>query len=159
MKTLNILMFTILQLGCTVVEPFEIEFNKGAIWTEGYDKFDTKLPGYHVSGDIATIVLRNRTTQMLNKWVLAITTSKGMMPPMLEGFQVSTRDFHIKMEPFNVLILTEVTDLKTGTQRRVNKGEYFQFQIVGNQVFVTFLPKVMALLEGDIKISWVDWYR
>jgi hypothetical protein len=46
---------------------------------------DPDLPGYHVTGDIASIVLRPQLSLLPDKIVVAITTSPGMRP-MLEDF-------------------------------------------------------------------------
>ena len=64
------------------------------------------------------------------------------MRPRLEHFKVSTKDVTLSL-----------------ALPAVRKGGYFQMTVLGKEVLVTFLPKAMALLEGDITITWIDYYR
>jgi len=83
----------VLLAGCTFplpfgakADPFQVEFDGRAKWTEWHKGFDSDLPGYHVTGDIASIVLRPRPGRLPDKMVIAITTSPSMRP-MLEHFK------------------------------------------------------------------------
>ncbi len=165
MKNLISLSLAMILVGCSVplsrsveVDPFEIEFGGQAAWTEGYSRFDPNLPGYHVTGDIASMVLRPRSKQVPDKMVIAITTSPGMRP-MLEHFKVTTKEITLTSALFNGTGSTGVTNRRTKTQATVKRGKYLRFSVVGREVRVTFLPEAMGLLEGDIKVSWIDWYR
>ncbi len=42
---------------------------------------------------------------------------------------------------------------------KVQTDTYFKFDVVGEEVHVTFLPPAMELLKVECKISWIDWYR
>lgn len=148
MRTLLSLAIAALLAGCTApshratpIDPFQVDFHGRARWTEGHKGFDPDLSGYHVTGDIASIVLRPRSAQLPDTMVIAITTSPGMRP-RLEHFKVSTKDVTLSL-----------------ALPAVRKGGYFQMTVLGKEVLVTFLPKAMALLEGDITITWIDYYR
>jgi hypothetical protein len=165
MKYLIFPILAALLAGCDApppsgpeVEPFQVKFDGRSKWTDGHSGFEPSLPGYFITGEIASIVLSPQSTRMPNKMVLAITTSPGMRP-MLEGFEVTTNDVILNSALFNGTGNTWVTNRDTGTHVEVKRGEYFEFRVVGKAVHVTFLPKLMALLKGDITISWVDWYR
>ena len=143
-------------------DPFAITFGKTARWTEGREGFDPQLPGYHITGDIATIHLRPRSDRLPQSITLAIRTSPAMRPN-LESFVLSTKENVIDTAPSNGTGLTDVKDPtgKTPWQpvARVKTGTYFRFAVRGKEVHVTFLPKAMELLKQECKVSWIDWYR
>ena len=148
--------------GATQVDPFAITFVKGAGWTQGYQGFDPKLPGYHLTGDIAEIRTRLQSEKLPETIVLAIRTSPAMRPN-LESFVLSNKDTVIDTALFNGTGLELVKDPKSKTPAepvaKVKQGTYFRFAVVGEQVQVTFMPKAMELLREEYEISWIDWYR
>jgi hypothetical protein len=162
---LVIILMALLSGGCSTVNvssdgraPFQIEFGERVRWTEGHEGFDPKLSGYHVTGDIASIVLYPTGHNPPKTLILAITTSPGMRP-MLEGFKVSALDTVIETALFDGTDYESVGSMGTRSTHRVKKGTHFKFDIVDKEVRVTFLPEAMALLRGKCKVSWIDWYR
>jgi GT2 family glycosyltransferase len=139
-------------------EPFRVEFLKSARWTEGHEGFDPELSGYHITGDIAGVILDPRTNRLPGKLVLAITTSPGMRPN-LEGFFVTGTNLAIETALSDGLDYSTVKNPGAGTRSSVKKGTYLQFRVVDKAVHVTFLPRAMPLLEKKCKIFWIDWYR
>lgn len=142
--------------------PFFLRFPQSVQWTPGHKKgFDEALPGYHVTGDIASFRLRPAQETMPDKLVLAITTSPGQKPH-LDHFRLTVRGGHIETEPFNEgVTTTRVT--WTGRERNTfnyaEKGTYFTFTTVGGEVHVILKPAVINLLQGECVVSWIDWYR
>jgi hypothetical protein len=163
--TLVIIAMALLLGGCSTPgvnsggpAPFRIEFGERVSWTEGHEGFDPTLPGYHVTGDIASIVLHPTGHNPPETLILAITTSPGMRP-MLEGFKVFTSDTEIDTALFDGLDYESVGNMGARLTHRVKKGTHFKFDIVDKEVLVTFLPDAMPLLRGKCKVSWIDWYR
>ena len=138
--------------------PFRIEFGKSAKWTEGHAGFDPDLPGYHVTGEIASIVLNPTGHNLPRTFVLAITTSPGQRP-MLEAFKVSTSDKEIDTAMFDGTDYESIGHKATGVTERAKKGTHFKFEVVDKEVRVTFVPEAMSLLRGKCTVSWIDWYR
>jgi hypothetical protein len=120
------------------------------------------LPGYHIVGDIASVALRARIDNLPNKLILAIETSPDM-PPMLENFTFAAPCIMLSGEPFKGTELTYSTRANSTMLweggSKVGADTYFKFDIVGDEVHVTFLPLAIQLLKTECKISWIDWYR
>jgi len=111
LKNLISLTLVVLLAGCTFPvsrgaksDPFQVELDGRTKWTERHKGFDSDLPGYHVTGDIASIVLRPRPGRLPDKMVIAIKTSPGMMRPMLEHFKVTTKDVTLT-QPFSMALV------------------------------------------------------
>lgn len=142
--------------------PLEITFLKKAHWTEGHVGFDPELPGYHITGDIASIQLQPGSGQLPDSITLAIKTSPGMRPN-LEGFTFSAPDTVIATAFFEGFGLAEIKDPTSEepwrTVAMVESVMYFRFTVVGKAIHVTFMPAAMKLLHQQCTISWVDWYR
>jgi hypothetical protein len=138
--------------------PYRIVFDNRVQWTEGHEGFDPDLPGYHVTGDIARLILHPTNHPPPPTLVLAITPSPGMRP-MLERFQVATADVEIDTTSVEVVRVESVRDRRTGFTHEVQKGTYFTFEVVGQAVRVTLLPEALRRLDGALHISWIDWYR
>lgn len=141
--------------------PFILRLPKTVAWTDGKPRgFDPGLPGYHFTGDIASVRLAPAQRKLPEKLVLAITTSPGA-EPHLDHFRLSVRGGHIQVEPFNEKVPTRVT--WTGRERNAFRyaetGTYFDFRVVGSEVLVIFKPAVMELLNSECMVSWIDWYR
>lgn len=138
--------------------PYRIEFDNRVRWTEGHEGFDPDLPGYHVTGDIARLILHPTGHPPPEGLVLAITPSPGMRP-MLERFQVATAAIEIDTTLVEAVQVETVRDRRTGVTHEVRKGTYFTFEVVGQAVRVTLLPETLRRLAGALHVSWIDWYR
>lgn len=159
------MLVALLATGCRTqnvssdeLAPFHIEFGRNAKWTEGHEGYDADLPGYHITGDIASIVMTPTGHNPPKTLVLAITTSSGMRP-MLENFEAVTSGSEIDTALFNGLDYESVGNKETGVGYRAKRGTHFKFDVVDKEVRVTFLPEAMPLLRGKCKVSWIDWYR
>jgi len=144
-------------------EPFKLVLGKRAAWAQGRQGYDPNLPGYHLSGDIASITLQVRTENLPDRLVLTIRTSAGM-PAMLENFTLAGSHVKLSGEPFNEQVgLTYLTRINCSdawtAMPEVNTDGYLTFEIVRGEVRVTFLPKAIELLRTRCTISWIDWYR
>ncbi len=156
----------------SVAGPFELSFDEKGIGQglkpRKIHGYDSKLPGYHVEAQIATLLIHpcsnNKSRNKLpNKLVLAIRTSSGERP-MLERFSLISSKLIITSALFNGLDYERVQTInnsKSGNQQvsKVPKGTYLRFEVVGEEVDVTFLPKAMELLKKGCKVEWIDWYR
>ncbi len=141
--------------------PFEIRFAKTATWGKGMVGYDPDLPGYHVSGDIASLRLRPAAGgRPPEKLVLAISTSPGQKPH-LDHFRLAVLGGQIEIEPFAEQARPRVmwTGRERNTFQYAERGAYFTFAVVGDEVQVVFQADVMELLSGECSISWIDWYR
>jgi hypothetical protein len=138
--------------------PYRIEFGNRARWTEGHEGFDPNLPGYHVTGDIASLTLHPTGHPPPERLILVITPAPGMRP-MLESFKVSTADIEIDTTLVEAVQIEFVRDQRTGITHEVKKGTYFTFEVGDDVVRVTLLPEALWLLAGTLHISWIDWYR
>jgi len=143
-------------------EPFQIILGDKAEWSQQYEGYDPNLPGYHIVGDIASVTMRARTDDLPEALILAIRTSPGM-PPMLESFTFAAPCVMLSGEPFKGAELGYFTRANTSLEwqgpSKVQTGTYFKFDVVGDEVYVTFLPPAIELLKVECKISWIDWYR
>jgi hypothetical protein len=144
-------------------EPFELTLGPKASWSQGYDGYDPNLPGYRVAGQIASVTLRAKTDRLPCELVLAIQTSPGM-PPMLESFTLAGPGVKLSGEPFNPDAgMTYFR--KAGCSDEwvavpvIETDKYLRFEIIDDQVRVTFLPKAVELLPAECAVSWIDWYR
>ena len=142
--------------------PFQIILGNKAKWSEQCEGYDPNLPGYHIVGDIASVTIRARTDSLPQTLILAIQTSPGM-PPMLENFTFVAPCVMLTGEPFKD---TELDYFSRGNSSadwqgpsKVGAGTYFNFDVVGDEVHVIFLPPAIELLKVECKISWIDWYR
>ena len=147
----------------SVREPFRLVLGKRAAWAQGHEGYDPNLPGYHLIGDIASITLQARTENLPDRPFLTIRTSPGM-PAMLENFTLAGAHVKLSGEPFNEQVgLTYFTRVDCSdawtAMPEVSTDGYFTFEIVGDGVRVTFLPKAIELLKTRCTISWIDWYR
>lgn len=158
------LILILLFAGCArdiepraVTNPFEIEMTRKAVWTEGHEGYDPDLPGYHLTGDIATITLKPVTGELPDNLVLKITTSPGMRPN-LEGFMVKSGDVAIQTSMGSELMQVNTPDYpREGICWQMD--DYFAFELADDAVLVIFQPKGMELLKAECVISWIDWYR
>jgi hypothetical protein len=144
-------------------EPFELTFGKKASWSQGHDGYDPNLPGYHITGDIASVTLRAKTDRLPCELVLMIQTSPGM-PPMPENVTLVGPYAKLSGEPFNPeagMMYFERVNSSDGWKAvsEVATDAYLRFEISGDKVRVTFLPQAIGLLRAACTISWIDWYR
>jgi len=155
--------------GCTslssrneavLAPPFELIFHEGVNWSDNHEGFDPSLPGFHVVGGVGEVVLRPITEKLPEKFILAIRTSPGM-PPMLESFMLVSPDTVLESVPFDssTTVWNAETDSPKDILFKVAGGTYFQFEVVGAEIYVSFLPRGMSLLKKECKIRWIDWYR
>ena len=140
--------------------------------------YDPHLPGFRVQAAIATLLIRphydhstSRTTDRKSpdRLVLAIRTSSPAHP-MLESFTLITSDVTVQSslnqteEEIRPAIKPPNNSRADGAPgekpvHQVPRGTYFRFEVVGEEVHVTFLPKAMELLQRECRVEWVDWYR
>ena len=144
-------------------EPFELTLGKKASWSQGHEGYDPNLPGYHIAGDIASVKLRAKTDRLPCELVLAIQTSPEM-PPMLENFTLIGPYAKLSGEPFNPDVgMTYFRKIGCSEEwvavPTIKTDAYLRFEIIGDEVRVTFLPKAIELLRAECTISWIDWYR
>jgi hypothetical protein len=143
-------------------EPFQIILGDKAKWSPQFEGYDPNLPGYHIVGDIASVTMRARTDDLPEALILAIRTSPGM-PPMLENFTFAAPCVMLKGEPFKGGELDYFARANSSVEwqgrSKVPIDTYFKFDVVGEEVHVTFLPPAIELLKVECKISWIDWYR
>lgn len=143
-------------------EPFEIALGNRATWSQQHEGYDPALPGYHIVGDIASVTIRARVDYLPETLILAIRTSPGM-PPMLENFTLAAPCVMFTGEPFKGSELNYFTrddsSMEWQGPSTVQTETYFKFDVVGDEVRVTFLQKAIDLLRTECKISWIDWYR
>ena len=85
------------------------------------------------------------------------------MPPMLEHFTFTAPCVALTGEPFKDDQLDYFTRINSALEwqgpTKVQAGTYFNFDVVGDEVRITFLPPAIELLKVECKISWIDWYR
>jgi hypothetical protein len=145
-----------------VAEPFEIALGKKAQWPKGQEGYDPNLPGYHLVGDIASVTLRALTTETPDRLVLAIRNWPSATP-MLENFTLTCPLLKLSGEPFNTgrfeHFQRSTPQAKWEFVALVPVEEYCTFEIVGDEIFVTFLPRAIELLSDECEVSWIDWYR
>lgn len=143
-------------------EPFEIILGPKAKWFPLYTGYDPGLPGYHVIGDIASVTLRALADHPPDRLVLAIRTSPGMQP-MLESFTFTAPLVKISGEPFNKGGLAWYkranSSMPWQADPAVQVDKYLKFEVVGDEVRVTFLPPAIELLSVQCEVAWIDWYR
>jgi hypothetical protein len=143
-------------------EPFQIILGDKAKWSPQLESYDPNLPGYHIVGDIASVTIRARTDSLPQTLILAIRTSPGM-PPMLENFTFAAPCVMLKGEPFKGGELDYFARANSSVEwqgpSKVQTDTYFKFNVVGEEVHVTFLPPAIELLSVECTISWIDWYR
>ncbi len=139
-------------------EPFAVALGECTSWTEGRSGYDPDLPGYHITGGIASISLRPTGYPSPDHLVLAIATSPGGRP-MLESFNVSTEGTVIHSALFNGLDYDLAMDKQGREVGRSKRGELFSYEVVGKEVHVTFKPKAMKLLAGPCTVGWIDRFR
>jgi predicted outer membrane repeat protein len=142
--------------------PLEIALGRRAQWSSLYTGYDPDLPGYHLVGDIASVTLRAQTDDLPNRLLLAVQTFPGGLP-MMEGFTFATPCLMISGEPFKEagLAVSRRSDSSMPWQvaSGTAAGEYFVFELLGDEVRITFLPAAIELLRTPCKLSWVDRYR
>jgi hypothetical protein len=143
--------------------PFELVLGRNATWAAGQVGYDWRLPGFHVVGDIASVILRGRTRRMGDTLVLAIRTSPGL-PPMLENFTLAGPDVKLDGAPLNPEIGLTYFRKAAGSETweampGVGTDAYLTFAVVGDEVRVTFAAPALDLLQTECMISWIDWYR
>jgi parallel beta-helix repeat protein len=143
-------------------EPFQIILGDKAKWSPQFEGYDPNLPGYHIVGDIASVTMRARADDLPETLILAIRTSPGM-PPMLENFTFAAPCVMLTGEPFKGAELDYFTRDNSSVEwqgpSKVQTDTYFKFDVVGDEVHVTFLPPAIELLKVECRISWIDWYR
>ncbi len=141
--------------------PFEVVLGKGAGWTGEPGGYDEDLPGYRVTGGIASLTIAARVEELPDELVLAIRTSPGM-PPRLEGFELTAAFVKLRGAPFGGgLEYLGKVDCSQEWQADpgVDTGQYVQFEVVGDEVHVRFTRLGVDLLRTVCGISWIDWYR
>lgn len=139
--------------------PYELRTIRGADWIDGREGYRPELPGFMLDGDIGTIAVRATHPGAPDRLVLLIRTSPGQRPN-LEGFTFSTSVRTFSTSPFSPSATVEVREIGTSrTAGRVPVHAYFDFQIEGEYVRVTFLPSSTELMTEECQVSWVDWYR
>jgi hypothetical protein len=148
--------------GAPVEEPFEIVLGKKAQWPKGQEGYDPNLPGYHLVGDIASVTLRARTAEPPDKLVLVIRNWPSATP-MLENFTLTCPLLKLSGEPFNTgqfeHFQRSTPQAKWEFVSLVPVEEYCIFEIAGDEIHVTFLPRAIELLSDECEVSWIDWYR
>jgi hypothetical protein len=140
--------------------------------------YDPHLPGFRVEAAIATLRIRPHLGYITgrtpgrkppDRLVLAIRTSSPAHP-MLESFALITSDMTVQSslnqteEEIRSTVKPQNTSGTNGAPderlvHHVPRGTYFRFEVVGEEVHVTFLPKAMGLLQRECRVEWVDWYR
>jgi hypothetical protein len=143
--------------------PFTLALGAKASWPTGYEGYDPNLPGYHLVGDIASVKLRARTGTPPGELVLAIQPRPGV-PAMLENFTLVSPCAELSGEPFNAdagMMYFERIGCSDQWQAIpvVDTGAYLKFELRGDEVRVTLLPKAIDLLRAECTVSWIDWYR
>jgi len=144
-------------------ESFELTLGPKASWSQGHEGYDPNLPGYHVVGEIASVTLRAKTDRLPCKLVLAIQTSPEMAP-MLENFTLIGPHTKLSGEPFNpdagMMYFRKIgcSDEWVAVPQ-VRTDAYLRFEIIRDEVHITFQPKAIELLRAECTISWIDWYR
>jgi hypothetical protein len=136
--------------------PFEVTFVKRLPAAEIAPVYDPKLPGYRFDAEIATVKIRPLAGKPPDKLVMLIRTSPGM-PPMLEGFTLQAPDRSVTTGL--KLASEEIRFNATPGRAEVRAREYFEVNVVGQDVQIVFLPKAMGLLKKECTVTWVDWYR
>ncbi len=140
----------------------EVALGTRARWSSRYVGYDPDLPGYHIVGDIASVMLRAQTDDLPDRLVLAIQTLPSAMP-MMEGFTFASPCVMISGEPFKDGGLTVSrradSSLPWQVAPAVEADEYFVFELLSDEVRITFMPAAVELLRTPCKLSWVDWYR
>jgi hypothetical protein len=143
-------------------DAFDVELMKGAKWRTETLHFDSRLPGYRLSGGIGTMKLSRRPGLDSNRLCLEIWTSPGM-PPNLEAFTLTWGDTLIRASAFGESGLSEVVaknaDGRWKTVFQTATKRYFAFQKGDSSVTVCLLPAALGLIKKDCTISWIDWYR
>ncbi|MDT8389918.1 MAG: hypothetical protein RRC34_05355 [Lentisphaeria bacterium] len=140
--------------------PFAVRLNAGVTWTSRHPRgFDPALPGYHLSGDIASFRITPAADQPPERFVLAITTPGR--EKHLDLFRLSFSGISIECEPFNDRTPTRITatDRQRNTAQNVPKGTFFDVEVKGKEIHVTFKPTVIKLMRGECSVSWIDRYR
>jgi len=142
--------------------PFALRLPPTVQWTRNHMKgFDPALPGYHLTGDIATFRLTPADEKPPPVFVLAITTNPSGKPH-IDRFRLSVSGVHIECEPFNPQNPpTRITsrNRERNSFQYAEPGTYFSFAIEGNEVHVTLKPTVLKIMQGECFISWIDRYR
>lgn len=147
---------------CAVQGPLEVALGRRARWSSRHAGYDPNLPGYRLVGDIASVSLRAQTDDLPGRLVVAIQNSPSAIP-MMEGFTFASPCLMVSGEPFKAgsLSVSRRADSSLPWQPApgVNADEYFAFELLSDEVRITFLPAAVELLRTPCKLSWVDWYR
>jgi hypothetical protein len=162
-----LLLCTILLTGCANqplsnngnhVDLFDVALSKRVQWSQGFSGYEANTATYHLTGDIGTITLKDRTAKLPKQLKFIITTSEGLQP-MLEGVTVYINEIELKTSLSINYYQDEVINKLEGTHLYVTKGEFIKLDVINQSVRVTLMPKAMALIDDGLTLSWVDWYR
>ena len=162
-RQLAIYASALLLAGCATrpadiwERPFEVTLGKGAHWTEGHEAFDSKLPGYHITGGIASITLEPRSDIVPRLLTLVIRTTGD--EPMLEHFEVKIDDRKFQTSLHGREGPTRILNEKGELLVTVQRGTYVRFSARDDAVHVTFTEGARPYLREKTTISWIDWYR
>lgn len=143
--------------------PFAVRLNKNVTWTPGKPKgYDPKLPGYHLSGDVASFRMAPAGNERPETFILAITVPGRTK--RLEMFRLSFSGISIECEPFKPGALTRITATNpkthtTKTARTTASGTFFDFEVKGKEIQVIFKPAVLVHLQGECSVFWIDRYQ
>jgi hypothetical protein len=144
-------------------EPFVLTLGKNAAWLPGREGYDPNLPGYHVTGDIASVTLSAVDNRLPEKLVLVIRTGPSTTP-MLENFTLIGSQVKLSGEPFNDAVGLTYFERRDCFEQWMpvpheDGNSYLTFEIVDEDIHVTFGRKALELLRTECQISWIDWYR
>lgn len=134
-----------------------LRLDKGAEAVGSATGYDASLPGYRLSGGIAQVVFTPAGSTPPTQFVLALRMST--MTPHLDSFTFASSAGTIQWSPFAGPGLLTITGPDGIRHSPEHQGEVLRYEIVGDEIRVIFGPAGLAMMTGECKISWIDWYR
>jgi len=134
-----------------------MRLDRGAEAVGSATGYDASLPGYRLSGGIAQVVFTPAGPPPPSQFVLALRMSTKT--PHLDSFTFASSAGTIQWSPFAGPGLLTVTNSDGGQHSPERQEEYLRYEIVEDEIRVIFGPAARAMMTGECKISWIDWYR
>ena len=127
--------------------------------------YDRQLPRYHILGEsngVVQMILRPTSAEPPPALVLALQAGARKVNRSTGGTVVEPwTNLRYRTELCFFSVRQGDTIIKNDLVRREDKlviikgpQDYFRYDIVGDAVHVTFLPKAMALLNRECRVIW-----
>ncbi len=149
--------------------PFSIQFlnqlGHVGVLSPDYPEYDPALPGFHILGKSNGFVyarIAPTSSDRPNTFILALQAAHKE-----DGFTLEKPVLAVQQHPINrtslwmfsiqqgnVVVRNNLIRKAKTLVIREGPTDYFRYDIVGDSVHVTFLPKALALLSEECHLTW-----